>query len=91
MPPNHQQYLQWNGDRFRKWAKKIGQNTSAVVESILTGYKVEQQGYRACMALLKLSDKYTLGIGLRKVPLLHSTPKLQIHPDNSKIRNRQGG
>jgi len=29
------------------------------VESILTGYKVEQQGYRACMALLKLSDKHT--------------------------------
>ena len=59
MPPNHQQYTQWNGDRFRKWAKKIGPNTAAVVESILTGYKVEQQGYRACMALLKLSDKHT--------------------------------
>lgn len=59
MPPNHQQYLQWNGDRFRKWAAKIGQNTATVVESILTGYKVEQQGYRACMALLKLSDQYT--------------------------------
>jgi hypothetical protein len=30
-----------------------------VLETILTGYKVEQQGYRACMALLKLSDQYT--------------------------------
>jgi transposase len=59
MPPNHQQYVQWNGERFRKWAAKIGQNTVTVVESILTGYKVEQQGYRACMALLKLSDQYT--------------------------------
>jgi transposase len=59
MPPNHQQYVQWNGDRFRKWAAKMGQNTVTVVESILTGYKVEQQGYRACMALLKLSDQYT--------------------------------
>jgi transposase len=59
MPPNHQQYVQWNGDRFRKWAEKIGRNTVVVVESILTGYKVEQQGYRACMALLKLSDKYS--------------------------------
>ena len=37
----------------------LGQNTAAVVESILTGYKVEQQGYRACMALLKLSDQYS--------------------------------
>jgi len=59
LPLNHQQYAQWNGDRFRKWAAKIGPQTSCVVESILTGYKVEQQGYRACMALLKLSDNYT--------------------------------
>lgn len=59
MPPNHQQYVQWNGERFRKWAAKIGANTAAVVESILTCYKVEQQGYRACMALLKLSEQYT--------------------------------
>ena len=59
MPPNHQQYIQWNGERFRKWAAKIGPNTAAVVETILTGYKVEQQGYRTCMALLKLSDSYT--------------------------------
>ena len=59
MPSNHQQYVQWNGERFRKWAAKIGPNTAAVVETILTGHKVEQQGYRTCMALLKLSDSYT--------------------------------
>ena len=59
MPPKHQQYVQWNGDRFRKWAAKIGPNAAAVVETILTGHKVEQQGYRTCMALLKLSDTYT--------------------------------
>lgn len=59
MPPNHQQYLQWNGERFSKWAAKIGQNTAMVVESILAGHKIEQQGYRACMALLKLSDQYS--------------------------------
>ena len=59
MPPNHQQYTQWNGERFRKWAAKIGENTATIVETILTGYKVEQQGYRACMALLKMADTYT--------------------------------
>jgi transposase len=59
MPPQHQQYIQWNGERFRKWASQIGANTVKVVEAILTGYKVEQQGYRACMALLKLSEQYT--------------------------------
>jgi transposase len=35
MPPNHQQYIQWNGERFRKWAAKIGANAAAVVETIL--------------------------------------------------------
>jgi transposase len=59
MPPNHQQYIQWNGEKFREWASKIGENTAAVIEVTLFGYKVEQQGYKNCMALLKLADKYT--------------------------------
>jgi hypothetical protein len=45
MPPDHQKYQQWNGDRFRKWATKIGPNAVSVIEAILIGYKVEQQGY----------------------------------------------
>lgn len=59
MPPNHQKYLQWNGDRFRKWATKIGINTNVVIDAILSGYKVEQQGYKSCMGILKLADKYS--------------------------------
>ena len=59
MPPKHQQYTQWNSERFRSWAAKIGAHTATTVESILTGYKVEQQGYRACMVLLKLSEQYS--------------------------------
>ena len=50
-PLSHQQYMQWNGDRFRKWAEKIGSNTETVISAILGGYKVEQQGYKACMGL----------------------------------------
>lgn len=59
MPPNHQQYVQWNGDRFRKWAAKIGVNTNTVIDALLSGYKIEQQGYKACMGILKLADKYS--------------------------------
>ena len=59
MPPDHQKYLQWNGDRFIRWAEQIGDNTTAVVRHFLTMYKVEQQGYKSCMALLKLSDTYS--------------------------------
>jgi transposase len=57
MPPDHQKYLEWNSDRFRKWAETIGINTYKVVDSILASGRVEQQNYRACMGLLKLADR----------------------------------
>jgi len=58
MPPEHQQYSRWNGDKFRKWAKTIGESTMGVVSFFLTSPMVEQQGYKSCMALLKLTDRY---------------------------------
>ena len=35
MPEDHQKYLEWNGDRFRKWAEGIGINTYTVINAIL--------------------------------------------------------
>ncbi len=58
MPEDHQKYLEWNGSRFRQWAERIGNNTYMAVDSILTSKYVEQQTYRSCMGLLKLTDKY---------------------------------
>lgn len=60
MPPEHTAYLQWNSKRFLRWASSIGENTAAVVRVFLTAHKVEQQGYKSCMALLKLSDHYSV-------------------------------
>lgn len=60
MPPDHQKYLEWNGDRFREWAKRIGNNTYEVVNAILASGRVEQQSYKSCMGLLKLADKYSV-------------------------------
>ena len=60
MPVSHQQYLEWNGDRFRKWAERIGNNTYRVIDGILISKRVEQQSYRSCMGLLKLADKYSV-------------------------------
>lgn len=59
MPTGHRVYLEWDGQRFRSWATRMGPHTCAVVEAILTSRQVEQQSYRACFALLKLADKYT--------------------------------
>lgn len=59
MPEDHQKYLEWNGDRFRRWGAQIGPSTATVVNAILTSQRVEQQSYRSCMGLLKLTDKYS--------------------------------
>lgn len=77
MPVSHQQYLEWNGDRFRKWAERIGVSTYQVVDAILTSKRVEQQSYRSCMGLLKLADKYSvdrLEATCRKALSFTSTP-----------------
>jgi len=60
MPEDHQKYLEWNGDRFRKWAERIGTSTYKVTNAILTSNRVEQQSYKSCMGLLKLADKYSV-------------------------------
>jgi len=59
MPEDHQQYLEWNGNRFRKWAERIGPNTSTAVDAILSSKRVEQQTYKSCMGLLKLADRHS--------------------------------
>jgi transposase len=59
MPEDHRKYTQWNAERFLSWGRSIGVNTVTVVKGILESRKIEQQGYRAAMALLKLSDKYS--------------------------------
>jgi len=60
MPDNHKRYLEWNGDRFISWAESIGANTKIVIQAILASHKIEQQGYKACMGLLKSADKYSV-------------------------------
>jgi len=60
MPPDHQAYVQWNADRFKAWARKIGPNTETTVKAVLSSHKVEQQGYKSCLALIKLADKYSV-------------------------------
>ena len=61
MPPNHQavhQSRKFDGTRYRSWAKEMGTNTYFVVDTILKSGKVEEQGYRACMGILQMAQKY---------------------------------
>jgi hypothetical protein len=60
MPEKHKQYVEWNAERFIQWAHQVGPCTSSVIQAILTGHRVEQQGYKSCMGILKLADRYSL-------------------------------
>lgn len=84
MPANHQKFLAWNGDRFRKWAKSIGVSTYQVIDSILTSHKIEQQGYRSCMGLLHLANKHGAG-NLENA--CRQTLSFSSHPSYKGIKN----
>jgi len=61
MPEKHRRYLeakQFDGYRYRSWAKNIGPDTFHVIDRMLRACKVEEQSYKACMGLLQLSKKY---------------------------------
>lgn len=59
MPSNHQEFLEWDGNKFCSWADSIGINTGKVVRAILQSRPIEQQTYRSCMGLLQLSKQYS--------------------------------
>lgn len=58
MPEQHRKYLSYNADDFTLWAKSIGKNTAAVVNSFLESGREPEQGYKSCASLTKLADKY---------------------------------
>ena len=61
MPPNHlavHQSRQFDGKRYRKWAKSIGPSTFFVVDTILKSGIVEEQGYRSCMGILQMAKRH---------------------------------
>jgi transposase len=81
MPEDHQKYLEWNSDRFRKWAARIGTNTNEVVNGMLASGRVEQQSYRSCMGLLKLTERYSsayLEEACKKALLYSKAPSYKI-------------
>ena len=58
MPKNHQLF-QWNKECFMNWAATIGPSTVELITIMFSRYKVEEQAYKGCLSILKLSDKYS--------------------------------
>ncbi len=90
MPPDHQKYLQWNGERFLRWAEQIGPNTTIVIKHFLSMYKVEQQGYKSCMGLLKLTNKFSaMQLESACAKVLNFTPSPSLKSIQSILKSGQ--
>ena len=58
MPRSHQAYLEWTPVRLVKWARKSGESTCELVETILRTRTHPQQGFRSCLGLMRLGKRY---------------------------------
>jgi len=58
-PKAHQRYLEWTPSRIVDWSAKIGPATGQVVERILSSKRHPEQGYRSCLGIIRLGDKYS--------------------------------
>jgi len=57
-PPKHQQYLEWTPERLIDWAGTIGPSVAGVAGLILQSRRHPEQGYRACLGLMRLARRY---------------------------------
>ena len=58
MPQEHQRYLAYNAEDFKTWAMSVGPMTEKAVYHFLDSGKAPEQGYKACVSLKKIGDRY---------------------------------
>ena len=58
MPSSHRRYADWTPERLRRQASEIGRHTAALVEIILRERTHPEQGFRACVGILRLAKTY---------------------------------
>lgn len=58
-PKAHQQHLEWTPSRIIEWSATIGPATAQVVERILASCRHPEKGYRSCLGIIRLGDKYS--------------------------------
>src|SRR5271163_1875053 len=58
MPSSHRRYAGWTIERIREDARKIGPATAALCEQILEARPHPEQGYRACLGVIRLVGSF---------------------------------
>ena len=58
MPKSHREYSEWTPSRLIRWAEKSGPATGRIVAGILKSRPHPEQGYRACLGIMRLGKRY---------------------------------
>ena len=58
MPSSHRAHAQWTPSRILEWAAKVGPSTAALAEELMHRRKHPEQGFRACLGIIRLQEKY---------------------------------
>jgi transposase len=58
MPSSHRRYAEWTPARMMRAAANIGPATIALVEAIMKAKPHPEQGFRACLGILRLEKSY---------------------------------
>jgi transposase len=79
-PKSHQKYLEWTPSRMIRWGEQTGPCTAEMVRRILDSRPHPEQGYRACLGLLRLGERYT-------APRLEAACARALHVDAISYRS----
>jgi transposase len=58
MPASHRAHLQWTPAKLMAWGERVGAATAAVVRWQMENRPHPEQGYRACLGLMRLGREY---------------------------------
>jgi len=57
-PKSHRAHLEWPPSRIVEWARTVGPFAGQVVEKILESYPHPEMGYRSCLGIIRLGQRY---------------------------------
>jgi transposase len=58
MPRSHQKHLEWTPSRIVTWGESVGPSTAALLGAMMAARPHPEQGYRACLGVLRLAKRY---------------------------------
>ena len=58
MPESHRRHAEWTPARIVRWAARAGDNTAALVSAVMETRPHPEQGFRACLGIMRLGKRY---------------------------------